>query len=122
MLARHSMAGMVISRVAGRMPARIASLLYISAYLLEDGQSIVKASELASDLLVTPNRVPAPDWSTISFKAEGLKDVFAAARAIPLGGALRDAPDFPCSSARLWSRDRFSIHAPGSGQIEGRAS
>lgn len=77
-LVGHSMAGIVISQLAERMPERIATLLYVSAYLLEDGQSIVNASQIATDSLVTPNMVPAPDWSTISIKAEGLKDVFAA--------------------------------------------
>jgi pimeloyl-ACP methyl ester carboxylesterase len=77
-LVGHSMAGIVISQVAERMPERISCLIYASAYLLEDGQAIVKASEIAVDSLVGPSMVPAPDWSTISIKAEALKDVFAA--------------------------------------------
>jgi pimeloyl-ACP methyl ester carboxylesterase len=77
-LVAHSMAGIVISQVAERMPERISSLIYASAYLLEDGQNIVKVSETDVDSLVGPNMVPAPDWSTISIKSEALKDVFAA--------------------------------------------
>ncbi len=77
-LVGHSMAGVVISQVAERIPERISCLLYASAYLLEDGEAIVKASEIAVDSLVGPNMVPAPDWSTISIKAEALKEVFAA--------------------------------------------
>jgi pimeloyl-ACP methyl ester carboxylesterase len=77
-LVGHSMAGVVISHVAERMPERISTLIYASAYLLEDGQSITKASEAAVDSLVGPNMIPAADWSTVSIKAEALKDVFAA--------------------------------------------
>jgi pimeloyl-ACP methyl ester carboxylesterase len=76
-LVGHSMAGIVISHVAERIPERIGSLIYASAYLLQDGQSITKVSEAATDSLVGPNMVPAADWSTISIKPEALRDVFA---------------------------------------------
>lgn len=77
-LVGHSMAGIVISQVAERMPDRVSTLIYAGAYLLEHGQSITKVSEAAVDSLVGPNMVPASDWSTVSIKAEALKDVFAA--------------------------------------------
>jgi pimeloyl-ACP methyl ester carboxylesterase len=77
-LVGHSMAGIVISHVAERIPERISSLVYASAYLLQDGQSITKVSETATDSLVGPNMVPAADWSTIAIKTDALKEVFAA--------------------------------------------
>lgn len=40
MLVGHSRAGLVISQVAERVPARIARLVYLAAYLLPDGVSI----------------------------------------------------------------------------------
>lgn len=72
------MAGIVISHLAEQIPECISSLLYASAYLLEDGQAIVKTSEIVVNSFVGPNMVPAPDWSTIAIKADTLKDLFAA--------------------------------------------
>jgi len=74
----HSMAGVVISELAEQMPDKISALVYVAAYLLKSGESITAASQSATDSLVGPNMVPAPDWSTISINPEGLKDVFAA--------------------------------------------
>jgi pimeloyl-ACP methyl ester carboxylesterase len=77
-LVGHSMAGVVISQLAERIPEKISALVYLAAYLLKNGETITKASQAATDSLVGPNMVPAPDWSTISIRTEGLKDVFAA--------------------------------------------
>lgn len=45
----------------------------VAAELRSEGHAVP-----ATDSLVTPNMVPAPDWSTISIKPEALRDVFAA--------------------------------------------
>ena len=95
----HSMAGIVLSSLAERMPEAISSLIYVAAYLLQSGDSIVRMSEIATDSLVGPNMVPAPDWSTISIKPEALQQVFAA-----------DAP--PPAIERLQSLARPEPAAP----------
>jgi pimeloyl-ACP methyl ester carboxylesterase len=95
----HSMAGIVLSHVAEARPYRVSSLIYLAAYLLTNGQSIAEASALASDSLVGPNMVPAPDWSTIAIKPEALRQVFAA-----------DAP--PAELERLQSLARPEPAAP----------
>jgi len=74
----HSMAGIVISSLAERIPEAIASLIYVAAYLLQSGESIVGVSATATDSLVGPNMVPAADWSTISIRPEAIEEVFAA--------------------------------------------
>lgn len=76
-LAGHSMAGAVITTVAERIPDRIAHLVYIAAYLLEDGQSLMQASELAPGSEVPPNMVFAPDYSSVTIKPENLAAIFA---------------------------------------------
>jgi pimeloyl-ACP methyl ester carboxylesterase len=42
LLAGHSMGGIVISEAAERLPEKIRRLVYVSAYLLVDGQSIMQ--------------------------------------------------------------------------------
>ena len=95
----HSMAGIVLSSLAERMPESISSLIYVAAYLLQSGESIVKASATATDSLVGPNMVPAADWSTISIRREAVQQVFAA-----------DAP--PSAIERLQSLTRPEPAAP----------
>lgn len=77
-LVGHSMAGVVISQVAERMPEKISTLVYVAAYLLRPGETIAKAGELANDSHVGANIVMAQDYSTASIKQEGLRDVFCA--------------------------------------------
>lgn len=77
-LVGHSMAGVVISAVAERYPERIASLIYVGAYLLQSGEHIVQASQTAPDSLVGPNMVFAADYSTVAIKPEAVREVFAA--------------------------------------------
>jgi pimeloyl-ACP methyl ester carboxylesterase len=57
-LVGHSYGGMVISGVADRVPEKVASLVYLDAFVPENGQSLF--SVLPSDRrLVT---VPGEDW------------------------------------------------------------
>jgi pimeloyl-ACP methyl ester carboxylesterase len=77
-LVGHSMAGIVISTLAERMPDRIAALIYVSAYLLESGESVEQASQAASDSVVGANMEFAPDYSTVGIKSAALREAFAA--------------------------------------------
>lgn len=52
LLVGHSMAGMVISGVAEKVPERIARLVYVAAYLPQDGQSLYQLSQGDADSLV----------------------------------------------------------------------
>jgi pimeloyl-ACP methyl ester carboxylesterase len=57
-LVGHSYGGMVISGVADRVPEKVASLVYLDAFVPEDGQS--NFSILPSDR--RPATVPGNDW------------------------------------------------------------
>ncbi len=74
----HSMAGAVISQTAEIMPDKISRLVYVAAYLLRAGETILQASQQADDSLVSANMIVAPDQSTVSIRQEGLRDVFCA--------------------------------------------
>lgn len=82
-LVGHSMAGAVISQAAESAPEKIQHLIYVAAYLLQNGETIANASQLADDSLVPVNMVFAPDYSTVDYstveiRREGLRDVFCA--------------------------------------------
>jgi pimeloyl-ACP methyl ester carboxylesterase len=45
-LVGHSMGGMAITQASGRCPERIASLVYLAAFLPRDGQSLIELTRL----------------------------------------------------------------------------
>lgn len=79
-LVGHSMAGMVISAVAERAPEKLASLVYVAAYLPGDGQSLYLLSQTDADSRVGRYwRQENPQaYSPASIAPEGRVDVFCA--------------------------------------------
>lgn len=79
-LVGHSMAGMVISGVAEKVPERIATLVYVAAYLPRDGQSLYQLSQGDADSQVprwwrqADPKAYSPAW----IDAAGIVDVFCA--------------------------------------------
>lgn len=66
-LVGHSYGGMVISGVADRVPERVASLVYLDAFVPENGQSLFSA--LPSDRRLTT--VPGEDWLVAPIPSAG---------------------------------------------------
>ena len=79
-LVGHSMAGMVISTVAERAPEKLASLVYVAAYLPASGQSLYQLSQTDADSRVGRYwRQENPQaYSPASIAPEGLLEVFCA--------------------------------------------
>lgn len=73
-LVGHSAGGPVISNVAEQRPQAIAKLVYVSAYLLPDGASIVSMLPEDPDSLVAPNLVAGPGG--LSVHPDAARDVF----------------------------------------------
>ena len=70
-LVGHSYGGMVVTGVADRMPERIKHLVYLDAFLPNDGQSCFdlgggRAGQQSNDWLVPPMRTnePVDEWNT----------------------------------------------------------
>jgi pimeloyl-ACP methyl ester carboxylesterase len=77
-LVGHSMGGIVISRAAELRPARVAKLVYVTAFLLRDGQSIMGMAQADAQGQVLQNIVFSADQSTATVKEEALRPVFGA--------------------------------------------
>jgi len=77
-LVGHSRGGIVISEVAERRPTKVAMLVYLTAFLLRDGESVpqvVQDAAYAASLL-TANLVMAPDQTSMTIKESAVKDAF----------------------------------------------
>lgn len=77
-LVGHSMAGIVVSQVAENLPHRIQRLVYISAYLPQDGEDLLSLSKQDSESLIGFNLEFAPDYSVASIKKEVLAEAICA--------------------------------------------
>lgn len=76
-LVGHSMAGMIISAAAELFPERLEKLIYVSAYLPQNGQSLQEISSNDSQSLIGRNLQFAPDYSSASLPVEVAVEVFA---------------------------------------------
>ena len=77
-LVGHSRGGAVISEAAERRPDRIASLVYLTAFLLRDGETLLDVAQKAESSLVVPNMVVAEDQSSLTVREEIVADAFYA--------------------------------------------
>lgn len=75
-LVGHSRAGIVISQVAERVPDRIAVLVYVTAFLLQSGQTLLEIANQDSQSLVLPSLVVADDQLSARFKEEAAREAF----------------------------------------------
>jgi pimeloyl-ACP methyl ester carboxylesterase len=75
-LVGHSRAGIVISEVAERVPERIGVLVYVTAFLLENGQTLQEIASQDSQSLVLPSMVLADDHLSAMIKEDAARDAF----------------------------------------------
>ena len=75
-LVGHSMGGIVVSLVAEARPDRVSKLVYLTGFLLEDGETLLSVAENDKEAIVLPNLAPNEDGS--AFTVRNIKDVFYA--------------------------------------------
>lgn len=75
-LVGHSMGGIVISQVAEERPQKIKKLVYLTAYLLQDGESIIQAFQEDKDSLLRNYIAMSDDGSLFTLKEEGLNVLY----------------------------------------------
>ena len=77
-LVGHSFGGITISNVAEAAPEKIAALVYLSAFLPKNGESLQSLSQTDADSALGKdgNFVVSPDYSYASIKAEHAAELF----------------------------------------------
>ncbi len=72
-LVGHSMGGVAITQAAENCPDNIQNLVYLSAYLLQDGETMFQYVQEDTESLLVTNVVMAEDESYGTVKDEGIK-------------------------------------------------
>lgn len=75
-LVGHSMAGMVVSAVAEKVPSKIDKLVYIGAFLPANGQALTDLAYSDPDSKLGPLLIPSADKLTLDIKADSLTYLF----------------------------------------------
>lgn len=74
----HSMGGAVISQAGEQYPEKIERLVYLAAFLLKDGQSIMDVAPTDRAANVLPNLTFAPDGKSATFNLDAIANAFYA--------------------------------------------
>lgn len=77
-LVGHSMGGIVITQAAEHRPQKIKCLVYLSAMLPRNGESLLQLARGDTEALVLPNLVMADDKTYATLKDKGIKEAFYA--------------------------------------------
>jgi pimeloyl-ACP methyl ester carboxylesterase len=78
-LVGHSMGGIVITQVAEEHPEKIQTLVYLTAFLPQNGESLLQLARMNTDSLLTPNLVANEEQGYLTFKAGApLREIFYA--------------------------------------------
>ena len=75
-LVGHSMGGIIISETAERRPGRIQALVYLCAFLPQNGDSLSDMEQRNPHPAVPPNLVPARNGLTATVLEEKVVDLF----------------------------------------------
>lgn len=75
-LVGHSMGGVVITQAAEYRPEKIDTLVYLTAFLLRNGESLLQVAEADAEALVLRNLIMAEDQSYATVRTEAAKDMF----------------------------------------------
>jgi pimeloyl-ACP methyl ester carboxylesterase len=75
-LVGHSMGGIVISQAAEYCPEMVKALVYVCAFLLSDGESLLQVAQEDAEALVLPNLVMADDQSSATVRDEAIDKAF----------------------------------------------
>jgi pimeloyl-ACP methyl ester carboxylesterase len=77
-LVGHSLAGIIISEVAEQIPDQIRNMVYISAFLLRNGETVLQLGNSDKESLLPKYLRPDEKNGFASIAKEGIQEVFAA--------------------------------------------
>ena len=75
-LVGHSMGGLIMSQVAEYRPDKIKMLIYVAAFVLKNGESILPFIRKDAESLLIHNIDFSKDMSSIGLKEDAIKEVF----------------------------------------------
>ena len=75
-LVGHSMGGIVLSQVAENYPEKVRCSIYLAAFLLPNGRSLLDEAIADTDSLVLPNAVVNSEEGYVTFNQKALREVF----------------------------------------------
>ena len=75
-LVGHSRAGVVISEVAEHRPGKVHTLVYLTAYLPQDGECVFDLAAQDADSLVPPNMVMSSDKTSSVVREDVVREAF----------------------------------------------
>ncbi len=102
-LVGHSMGGVVITAAAERIPERVRTLVYLTAFLVAPGEPLVAAAGNDPDTELAGNLVFSPDGLSVEVKPDAVRSAFyaqcsdsdaegARARLVPQAAAVFSTP------------------------------
>lgn len=77
-LVGHSMGGVVITQTAEEYPEHIDTLVYQSAFLLEDGQNLLSVAKADENSVVTANMIPNEEKGYATVAQNAIEEAFYA--------------------------------------------
>ncbi len=77
-LVGHSLGGLTITQAAEYKPDKIKTLVYLTAFLLQNGQSRISVRDQDPDSLAPRNTIYSEDKTYMVFRKEAVKEVFYA--------------------------------------------
>lgn len=75
-LVAHSMGGIVISQATEYRPEMVKTLVYLCAFLLRDGETLLQVAQDDAEALVLPNLVMTDDQSSATVRDEAINEAF----------------------------------------------
>ena len=75
-LVGHSMGGVVITQAAEYRPEKIKTLVYLAAYMLQNGESIAPVTQGDTGSFLVSNIIFADDMSYVTVRDEAVKESF----------------------------------------------
>jgi pimeloyl-ACP methyl ester carboxylesterase len=107
----HSLAGMVISATAERVPEKLKRLVYLAAHLPKDGDSLLSLEGRNPQPCVTRHLRPVSDGAAVLVARDKVRELFYADCAYEDAAAaiarLRQEPAAPLGSALRLTEGRF---------------
>ena len=111
MLVGHSRGGIVISEVAEQRPDKIRELVYLTAFLVRNGECLFDLAQQDLSSLVPANMVMSPDKLFSTMREESLRDAFygqCSAEDVALAHELvRPEPTAPLATPLRLTQENF---------------